>query len=237
MIIVRRSADRHHVRRRQRDVWSTFHPEVAGGFETLVALNEGLIPPGESIPSLPFQDAEVITYVLEGALACKGSAGGVGVTDAGEFQCRGAVGGHRESNASRSTWARVFQIWLRSSAVGLQPSPETKRFPIAQRRGVLCLIASHDGRGGSLRIQSDAQVHSAVLDSGRHVAYELAPESRAWVHVVTGEVRLGGDVLTTGDGAGITAEHAVSLVAADDSEILLVGLGGPRVGASVTGSA
>lgn len=234
MIIVRRSADRYHVRRRQRDVWSTFLPKVADGFETLIALNEGLIPPGESIPPLSFQDAEVITYVLEGALACKGSKGGVGVTYAGEFQRRGAVRGRRERNASRSAWARVFQIGLRSSAVGLQPSPETKRFSIAQRRGVLCVIASHDGRCGSLRIQSDAQVHSAILDSGRHLAYELAPESRAWLHIVTGEVQMGGDVLTTGDGAGITAEHAVSLVAEDDSEILLVGLAEPQLGSSST---
>jgi len=175
--------------------------------------------------------------VFEGALACKGSTGGFGVTYAGEFQRRGAARGHRETNASRSAWARIFQISLRSWAGGLQPGRETKRFSIAQRRGGLCVIASHDGRCGSLRIQSDAQVHSALLDSGRHLAYELAPESRAWLHIVAGEVQMGGDLLTVGDGAGITAEHAVSLIAEDDSEILLVGLAEPQPRSSGTGFA
>jgi hypothetical protein len=228
MITVRRSADRHHVRQGRQDVWSTFHPEVADGFETLIALNEGLVPPGASIPPLPFQGAEVITYVFEGALGRTGSTAGVGVILAGEFQRRSAACGHRETNMSRSAWARVFQISLRSSAGGLQPGRETRRFSIAQRRGVLCVIASHDGRNGSLRIQSDARVHSAILDSGRHLAYELAPEGRAWLHIVTGEVQLGGVALAAGDGAGITAEHAVSLIARGDSEILLVGWADPK---------
>ncbi len=91
MIIVRRSADRYHVRRRQRDVWSTFPPKVANGVETLIALNECLVPPGYVVPWLPFRDAEVITYVYEGAIACDRFTGGVGATYAGEFQRRAAV--------------------------------------------------------------------------------------------------------------------------------------------------
>ncbi len=222
MITLCRSADRHHVRREKRDVWSTFHPRAADGFESLVELNEALIPPGASIPSLPFRDAEVITYVFEGALAYKGSPGGSGVTYAGEFQRMSALRRHSERNPSRSAWARVFQISMHSAEGELQPGRETKRFSIAQRRRELCVIASPDGRDGSLRIQSDAHIHSAILDSGRHLAHELAPESGAWLHVVTGEVQMGDDVLTTGDGAGIEAEHAISLIAHDDSEVLIV---------------
>ena len=235
MITVRRSADRYHVRHRQREVWSTFHPKVECGFETLIALNESLIPPGASVPSFPFQDAEVITYVFEGALACKGSARGSGVTYAGEFQRRGEARGHRETNASRSAWARVFQISLRSSAGRPQPGLETKRFSIAQRRGALCVIASHDGRNGALRIQPGVQVYSAILDFGRHMAFELGPESRAWVHTVTGAVQIGGVALTTGDSAGITAENAVSLIAQEDSEILLVEWAKPQPTSPSTG--
>jgi redox-sensitive bicupin YhaK (pirin superfamily) len=235
MITFRRSAERHHVQRGKRDVWCTFNPKksrdpLAGGFGTLNAFNELLIPPGASVPSLPFPDAEVITYVFEGALSCKSPTGRAGVTYAGEFHRRSTVLGHRhrETNSSRSAWTRIFQISLPSSPGGLPPGRESKRFTVAQRRGVLCVVASHDGRNGSLRIQARAQVVSAILDSGRHLAYELAPRSRAWLHVVAGEVQVGGVVLDTGDGAGIAAEHAVSCLARNDGEILLVALSEPQ---------
>jgi len=202
-------------------------------------MSEGSLPPGAGVPLLPFREAEVITYVFEGALARGGATDGSSVTYAGEFQRRTAVRGirHREANASRSDWARIFQISLSSPPGGLRLGLETKRFSIAQRRGVLCVVASPNGREGSLHLQSSAHVYSAILDSGRHLAYELAPRSSVWLHIVTGEVQMGDVVLTTGDGAGITAEHAVSLIARDDSEILLVGLAGPRPSSSSTGFA
>ena len=242
MITLRRSAERHHVQAGLRNVWSTFHSErsrapVVVGFETLMAFDEGLIPPGASVPLFPLHDAEVITYVFEGALACKRPTGRSGVTYAGEFQHGSAVGGHLEANASQSAWARIFQISLRPLAGRARHGGETERFSIAQRRGVLCMIASHDGRRGSLRLDSDAQVHSAVLDSGRHLACELAPRSRAWLHVVAGEVQVGDAVLAAGDGAGISEEHAVSLISRDASEILLVVLAEPREGISGAGLA
>jgi redox-sensitive bicupin YhaK (pirin superfamily) len=242
MIALRRSAERHHVQRGQLNAWCTFFPNkrtdpLADGFESLIAFNEGLISPGASFPSLPSRDAEVITYVFEGALLRKDASGASRVTYAGEFQREGAGRGHRETNASRSAWARVFQISLRPSGGEPQPSLETKRFSIAERRGLLCVIASQDGRDGSLRIGSHAQVCSAVLESGRHLAYELAAGSRAWVHVVAGAVRMGGLVLTAGDSAGITDEHAVSLTARGESEILLVGLAKPQPTTHSTGFA
>lgn len=225
MISLQRSADRYHVRRREREVWTTFHPEVQSEFETLVALNEALLPPGASLPPLLLRDVEVLTFVFDGALVYTGAEGDAGVLYAGDFQRRHGVAGHRESNDSQSDWARVFQIALRTTAGQLKPGWETKRFSVAERRGQLCLIASHDGRAGSLLIQSGARVHSAILEAGRHLAYAFAPESRGWLHIVAGAVQLDDEVLAVGDSAGITAEHAVSLIARVDCEILLVAFG------------
>jgi hypothetical protein len=231
MITLRRANERHHDRRRKQEVWHTFHPDradaLAGGFGALEVLDEDRLPPGAGVPRHPHLDAEIVTYVREGALAHEDSMGRSGIVQAGEFQRMTAGRGirHSETNASRTDWAHVFQIWLRPSEAGLEPGHEQKRFSAAERRGGLCVVASPDARRGSLRIHQDALVYSAMLDPGQHVIHELPQGRSAWLHLVQGEVTLGDTVLTTGDGAGVTAEPAVSLTAREETEILLVDLG------------
>jgi len=234
MTTLRRAKDRHHDRRRKRDAWLTFNPEdradpLADGFGTLEYLNEDRLPPGASVPRGPPHDAEIVTYVREGALAYEDSMGRSGVTQAGEFQRMTAGRGvrHSETNASRTDWAHVFRIWLRPSKAGREPGYEQKRFSAAQRRDGLCVVASLDARRGSLRVHQDALVYSALLHQGQHVIHELPPGRSAWLHVVQGEVTLGDIVLTTGDGAGVAAERAVSLTAREETEILLIDVGEP----------
>lgn len=230
MITLRRANERHHDRRRKQEVWHTFRPDgadaLAGGFGALEILDEDRLPPGAGVPRHPHRDAEIVTYVREGALAQEDSMGGSGVIHAGEFQRMTAGRGirHSETNASRTDWAHVFQIWLSPSEAGLEPGHEQKRFSAAERRGGLCVVASSDARRGSLRIHQDALVFSAMLDAGQHVIHELSQGRCAWLHLVQGEVTLGDTVLTTGDGAGVAAEPAVSLTAREETEILLVDL-------------
>jgi redox-sensitive bicupin YhaK (pirin superfamily) len=232
MITLRRAEDRYHDRRHKQEVWHSFHAEdradvLADGFGTLEMLNEDRLPPGANLPPHPHHDAEILTYVREGALAHEDSRGRSGVIRAGEFQCRTARNGirHSETNASRVDWAHIFQIWVRPSEAGLEPSHQQKRFCVAERRGVLCVVASPDGRRGSLRVHQAALVYSAMLDPGQHAVHELAQGHRAWLHIVQGEAMLGDVVLTTGDGVGVTAERAVSLTAREETEILLLDLG------------
>ena len=101
---------------------------------------------------------------------------------------------------------------------------EQKRFSTAERRGELCVVASRDARRGSLRLDQDAVLYSAMLEPGRHVVHELAQSRRAWLHIVQGDATLGDLVLTTGDGVGVTAERAVSITARLRTEILLLDL-------------
>ncbi|MBW2529144.1 MAG: pirin family protein [Deltaproteobacteria bacterium] len=231
MIALRRAGERHHDRRKKRDVWLTFYPQgqagpLAEGFGDLEILNEGSLPPGASVPRHAHQDAEIVTYVREGSLAYQESLGRSGVLQAGEFQRmtvrRGAR--HIHTNVSRSDWVHVFQLWLCPSAAGVEPSHEQTRFSVAQRRGAPCVVASPDGRRGSLPIHQDVEIFSVILDRGQHVAHELAPGRSAWLHLVDGEVAFGDGVLTTGDGAGFTAERAVSFTARQQSELLLLDL-------------
>jgi quercetin 2,3-dioxygenase len=232
MITLRRDKDRYHVRHRRHDVWQTFHPDGRTGaradcFGTLERFTEDRLSPGAGAPRHRHREAEIVTYVFEGALAHEDSAGSSGVLSAGEFQSLSAGRGlrHSETNASRFEPALVFQIELRPSQAELEPSREQKRFSVAERHGRLCVIASPDGRRGSLRIHQDALVYSALLQAGQHVVHELSQGRGAWLHVVRGEVTMGDSVLGTGDGAGVTIERSVSLTAWGEAEILLLDLG------------
>jgi redox-sensitive bicupin YhaK (pirin superfamily) len=231
VITLRRAKDRLYHRLRRREVWHTFQPQDpdevrATGFGALVILDEDRLPPGAGISPAKRKDAEIVTYVREGAVAYRDSTGRSGVIQAGEFQHVTAGHGVRygEMNASRTDWAHMFQIWLRPSLAGFQPGYDQRRFSAAERRGGLCVIASPDARGGSLRIHHDALMYSATLDPGQHVVHELARGRRAWLHLVEGEATLGDIVLTTGDGLGVIAERALSLTAREATELLLLDL-------------
>ena len=230
MITLRRAEERRHVRGRRYETWFTFSPHDVSarpGFGELQSLNEERLAPGVGVPLHAHPATEIVTYVLEGTLAHKDSKGRSSVINAGEFHRMTSTRAmrHSEVNASRSQWAHVFQIGLYSPEARLGPSHEQKRFSAAERRGILCAIASPDGRQGSLCIQPDAAIYSAMLDPGRHVVHAISPGRRAWLHVVRGEATLGDVVLTTGDGAGFEAERAVSLTAREQTEILLLDLG------------
>jgi redox-sensitive bicupin YhaK (pirin superfamily) len=235
MITVRRTGERHHDRRRKHEVWLTFdandrNDPLADGFGALQILDEDRLSPGAELSRRPDRDAEIVIYVCGGALAYDDSTGRAGVIQAGEFRRTTAGRGRRqhETNASRSDWAHVFQIWLRPTQAAVGPGHEQKRFSTAERRGELCVVASPDGRRGSLRLNQDAVLYSAMLEPGRHVVHELAQKRSAWLHIVQGDAALGDVVLTTGDGVGITAERAVSLTARVQTEILLLDLAGAR---------
>lgn len=237
MITLNRETERHRVKRGKRDTWMTFSSREGtepptDGFGILMAFNELRIPPGGVSAPHPHEEAEIVTYVYKGTLAQEDSTGKSGVVNSGEFQRMTIARGVRqkEKNASRSDWAQIFRIYLRPSEVGLGSVQEQKRFAIAQRHNLLCVVASPDGRKGSLRLLQDALVFSSVLDPGRHLIHELLPGRRAWLHVIQGEATLNDIVMTQGDSAGLKTEPSVSLTARENTEILLVDLGpAPRL--------
>jgi quercetin 2,3-dioxygenase len=228
MITLRRASERLHKGWRSRVTWLTFGP--SDGWSDIESLTECRLAPRAGFPRVSLRDVEILTYVCEGVLAFEDSLGGSGVVQAGEFQLLTAGRGihYSQTNASRTDIVRYFQIGLRPWKLDLDPEHDQKRFTTAQRRGGLCIVASHDARGGSLLIHQDAQIYSALLDPGTHVVHELAPARCQWLHVVQGEVALDDTVLTTGDGAGITAQRAISFTAREESEILLIDLGTPH---------
>jgi len=232
MITLRRAQERRDGQDGEPEGWLSVHPRdraetPADGFATLEGLSESRLPPGADAARQPRHDAEIVTYVREGALAYEDSTGRSGVILAGEFQRMSSGRGLRrgESNASRTQLTHAFQVRLRPPKAGLESGPEQKRrFSAAERRGGLCVVASSDARRGSLLVHQDVLMYSALLAPGQHVVHEISPGRSAWLHLVEGEATLGDVVLTTGDGAGVRAERAVSLTAREETEILLFDL-------------
>jgi len=235
MITLHRAGERLHDQRRKQETWLTFCPReranpLAVGFGAVENLSENRLPPGGVSATHPAQETEIVTYIYKGALAQEDSTGSSGVVHAGEFQhmTAGRAIRHKETNASRTDWAHIFRISLRPTEVGLECVHQQKRFAAAWRHNVLCVVASPDGRMGSLRILNDAVVCSSVLDPGRHLVHELLPGRCAWLHVIYGEAACDGLILAQGDGVGVTSERSVSLTAHEKTEILLIDLSEPE---------
>ncbi len=232
MISLRRSSERHHERVMGQEFWFSFDPS-ASGFGSLLALVENRIPPGAGTESRSRNGDDVMTYVHEGTLAQEDGKGRTTMVQSGEFQRTSAEGHLRlsERNASESNWAHVFRIVMQAFGPDLDTSLEQRRFTIAERRGILRIVASPDGRKGSLRIRADALLYSSLLRIGQHLVHALAPGHSAWLQVVHGEIAYADFVLYSGDGASIGNEPSISFRALGDAEILLLDLGHSAVSA------
>lgn len=232
MIKLLRNSDRHHVRRGKHEVRHSFFAEdlpspLDSGFGFLLAFDELLLQPGAGIESHWENETEIVTYVYKGALSQEDTVGNSGVIHTGEFQ-RTSTGRrirYKETSGSGTGSVHLYRISLRPAQAGLDRSHEQKRFTEAQRHNLLCVVASPDGRKGSLPIHQDVLVCSAILDSGHHLVHEIAPGRTAWLHIVCGEATLNDIVLTQGDGVGAINERSISLTVQENTELLLVDLG------------
>ena len=227
MIQIRKAHDRGHANHGWLDSWHTFsfadyHDPRHVHFSVLRVINEDRVIPGEGFPTHPHRDMEIITYVLEGALEHKDSLGTGSVIRPGEIQRMSAGTGirHSEFNHSQSEPVHFLQIWILPNRQGVQPSYEQKRIGLDSQ---LRLLASPDGRDGSVTIHQDACVYAALLNSGE-VTHTLAPGRRAWLQVARGAVNLNGTLLHAGDGASIEQESSLRLAADDSAEVLLFDL-------------
>lgn len=194
------------------------------GYRTLRVINDDRVAPAAGFPMHPHRDMEIITYMLKGTLAHKDSMGNVSEISAGEVQCMTAGTGilHSEFNPSKSDATHLLQIWLRPRARGLAPGYDQKVFPLEAKRGRLLLVASGDGREGSLRIQQDAEVYASVLDGVQSVRHQLAPGRGTWLQVARGAVTVNGTELAEGDGAFTDDEATLEIRGAGDGSEFLV---------------
>jgi hypothetical protein len=196
------------------------------GFGPLRVINEDRVAPSQGFGTHGHRDMEIISYVLSGALEHKDSMGTGSVLHYGDVQRMSAGSGvrHSEFNGSATEPVHFLQIWIEPNVKGIPPSYEERRFDQASKQGRLRLVASSDGREGSVLIHQDAALYATILDGADAVAHELAPGRLAYVHVVRGEVSVNGTALRGGDAAKLSEESLVRLTEAKDAEVLLFDL-------------
>jgi len=171
----------------------------------------------------PERTTHTVTYVLDGALEHRDSMGNGSVIKPGDIQYMGAGTGvtHSEFNASETESVHLYQIWMFPEKQGLKPRYDQKTFSEAEKRGKLRLLASPDGREGSVKIRQNNELYASVLAKGERVKHELQPERHAYVQVARGSLTLNGRKLDEGDGAAISGEGTVELTGEKDAEVLL----------------
>lgn len=196
------------------------------GFRALRVINEDWIQPGQGFGMHPHRDMEIITYVLDGALEHRDSLGTGSVIYPGDGQRMTAGAGirHSEYNHSQTEPVHLLQIWILPQQRGLEPGYEQKQFPMESKRQRWCLMASEDGRDGSVTVHQDVRLFVTILEPGQQLDYSLDSNRHAWLQVARGAVTLNGMALDQGDGAAISDERWLELTATQPAELLLFDL-------------
>jgi redox-sensitive bicupin YhaK (pirin superfamily) len=206
--------------------FNTYHDPDYMGFRDLRVINEDVVAPSGGFGKHPHRDMEIVTYVLSGVLEHRDDMGNASVLRAGELQRMTAGTGvrHSEMNASSEEPVHLYQIWVFPDRDGLAPGYEQKGFDPAGRRGKWQLVASPDGRDGSLTIHQDVAILLADLEAGQELDRPIAEGRHAWVQVIRGPVVVNGEHLETSDALAISGEPSVSIRAQGSSEVLLFDL-------------
>ena len=231
MLTVRKSQERGHA---DHGWLNSFHSfSFAGyydpnhmGFGNLRVINEDRIAPGRGFGTHGHRDMEIISYVLSGELAHKDSMGNIKGIPPGDVQRMSAGTGvqHSEFNHADGQTTHFLQIWIEPNVGGIPPSYEQKTFPDGQKRGALRLVASPDGRDGSVTIHADACLYAGLIDAQETVEQPLDPARKTYVHLVRGTLQVNGQALSAGDAAMMEGESSLSLAEGRDSEVLVFDL-------------
>jgi redox-sensitive bicupin YhaK (pirin superfamily) len=231
MISVRRGDERGSTRSNWLDSRHTFsfgdyYDPKHMGFSHLRVINEDRVIAGAGFPTHSHRDMEIVTYVLEGSLAHKDSTGTSSVIRVGDVQRMSAGTGisHSEHNASQNEAVHFLQIWIIPDEMGLVPGYEQKAFSLHKHRGTGTLVASRDGRDGSITLHQNVDVWAARLSPEEQAVFRLKPNRRAWIQMARGAGMLNGTLLRAGDGAAASHEELLEIKAVDDAEFMMFDL-------------
>lgn len=196
------------------------------GFGNLRVINDDLVAGGKGFGQHPHKNAEIFSYVLEGALEHKDSMGNGSVVSAGGVQYMSAGSGvtHSEFNPSQTEAMRFLQIWLHPAEENTSPAYDTIDISNEEKSGKLKLFLSRDGRDGSMTTRADASVYAATLDGNQLVKTELEAGRKGWVQVADGSLQVNGIALSKGDGLAIEGNGGLIFDNGSNAEILFFDL-------------
>jgi len=228
MITLRKSTDRGYadhgwLKSFHSFSFADYYDPAHMGYSNLRVINEDRIAPGTGFGAHGHRDMEIISYVLDGALGHKDSIGNGATIVPGEVQRMSAGTGirHSENNAAMDRTTHFLQIWIEPNVRGITPGYEQKAFDERDKRGRLRLVASQDGREGSVTIHADASMYAGLFDGDESATLALASGRRAYVHVVRGTIEVNGQPLRGGDALALESESSIGLRHGRDAEVLV----------------
>ena len=231
MLTIRKTHERGHFDHGWLNTYHTFsfdqyYDPRYMGFRSLRVINEDFVAPGRRFPMHGHRGMEIITYILEGGLKHEDSMGNGSVIRPGDVQRMTAGTGvrHSEKNASNTERVHLLQIWILPNAESLQPGYEQKAFSEDERRGQFRLIASNDGREGSVALNQDVNLFASILDAGQEVERAMDPARYGWIQVARGSISVNGEDAGQGDGVVVVAESSLKIEARENAEVLLFDL-------------
>ena len=230
---IRRSGERGHadhgwLQSRHSFSFADYHDPEHVHFGPLRVINEDRVAPGAGFGTHGHRDMEILSYVLEGALAHQDSTGSSSVIRPGDVQRMSAGSGvrHSEFNASKTEPVHFLQIWIIPDTVGIAPSYEEKHFSVQDRRGRLCLVGSPDQADGSVRLHQDARVYAGNFDAAEHATFTLREGRLCYAQVARGALHVAGLHLEAGDGLKITDPGDIEIREGKAAELLILDLPG-----------
>ena len=238
MITLRKAGDRGHARHGWLESWHSFsfadyQDPAHMGVGNLRVINDDRIQPGAGFGTHGHRDMEIISYVLQGALAHQDSlgngeagSGNVGVIRPGDVQRMSAGSGvlHSEFNHAKDEPTHFLQIWILPDERGIAPGYEQRHFDDAEKRGRLRLIAAPDGAGGAVTVHADARVYAGLFDGAERADVRLDPQRPAYVHLACGALEVNGRRLAAGDAVTLRGEPLLQLARGEDAEVLVFDL-------------
>ena len=220
MITLRKAAERGHADHGWLDTWHSFsfadyHDERHMGFRALRVLNDDTVQPGRGFGTHGHRDMEIVSYVLDGALAHKDSMGNGStiVPDDVQYMSAGTGVRHSEFNASGTEPVHFVQIWIVPDRAGYAPRYGQIRVEKAGKTGRLRLVASPDGAESSLALRQDVRTYASVLEPGTETSFALPKGRHLWVQSLRGTVDVNGHALSAGDGLAASDETEFTFTA------------------------
>ena len=205
--------------------FANYYDPAHMGFRDLRVINEDFIEAGQGFGTHPHQNMEIITYVIKGSLSHKDSMGNGSAIKPGDVQYMSAGSGVTHSEFSDpQTATHLLQIWILPNAEGEKPRYDQKNFPPIEKNGKLKLLASGDGRDGSIAVRQDLSLYASILEAGSDLNYEINPDRHAWLQLISGKIEVNGQALESGDAAAFSKETKMAIKATEKAEFLLFDL-------------
>jgi redox-sensitive bicupin YhaK (pirin superfamily) len=231
MITLRKSQDRGYadhgwLKSSHSFSFADYHDPDHMGFGNLRVINEDRIAPGTGFGTHGHRDMEIVSYVLDGALAHKDSIGNGAAIVPGEVQRMTAGRGiaHSEYNHAADRTTHFLQIWILPDRAGLQPGYEQKAFSAEDKRGRLRLVAAPDGREGAVKLNADASIRAGLFDGVERAELALDANRLTYVHVARGSASVNDHALQAGDAAKLVGESRLVIDRGNHAEVLVFDL-------------